>query len=179
MQIYKTELEGVLLLEPKVHVDARGFFLESYNERTFAEAGITERFVQDNRSRSQRGVLRGLHYQLERPQAKLIQVLQGEIYDVAVDLRRESKTFGKWTGVHLKSEQHRTLWIPKGLAHGFYVLSESADVTYKVTSFYAPGDERTLLWNDPELGIEWPLAGQPTLSGKDQAGELFRALKDR
>jgi dTDP-4-dehydrorhamnose 3,5-epimerase len=176
MKIVPTELEGVLLLEPKVFSDDRGFFLETYNERTFAEVGITERFVQDNQSRSKKGVLRGLHYQVENAQGKLVRVLQGEIYDVAVDLRKGSKTFGKWTGVKLSSVDTRMLWIPKGLAHGFYTLSETADVAYKMTDFYAVKHERTLLWKDPQLGIAWPLQGEPILSPKDVQGHLLREL---
>jgi len=179
MMVQKTDLDGVLLIEPMVYSDARGFFLETYNERVFAEAGITERFVQDNQSHSKQGVLRGLHYQVENPQGKLVRVLQGQIYDVAVDLRPESRTFGKWTGVYLKAEEHKVLWIAKGFAHGFYVLSESAEVAYKVTAFYAPNSERTLLWNDPDLGIQWPLRGEPILSEKDRAGLLFRDIKVR
>jgi dTDP-4-dehydrorhamnose 3,5-epimerase len=179
MLVQRTDLDGVLLLEPELHADARGFFLETYNEREFAEAGITERFVQDNHSHSPKGVLRGLHYQVETSQGKLIRVLHGEIYDVAVDLRPESKTFGKWTSSNLKGQEHKSLWISKGFAHGFYVLSESADVAYKVTSFYAPDNERTLLWNDPDLGIRWPLRGEPILSEKDRVGQLFRDLKAR
>lgn len=179
MQVHKTELEGVLLLESKVHSDDRGFFLETYNEKVFAEAGITERFVQDNHSHSKKGVLRGLHYQVENPQGKLIRVLQGEVYDVAVDLRPGSKTFGKWMGINLRGEERKALWIPEGFAHGFYVLSESADVAYKVTSLYAPQGERTLLWNDPDLAIQWPLRGEPILSEKDRGGRLFRDVKAR
>jgi dTDP-4-dehydrorhamnose 3,5-epimerase len=176
MRIHRTELEGVLVLEPEVFSDLRGFFLETYNEKTYAAAGITERFVQDNQSRSTRGVLRGLHYQLGSPQGKLIRVLQGEVYDVAVDIRPGSASFGKWTAVQLNAAEHKTIWIPKGFAHGFYTLSESADVAYKVTEFYAPREERTLLWNDPELAIPWPLCGEPIVSDKDRAGEPLRDI---
>ena len=179
MLVHRTDLDGVLLLEQKVYCDARGFFLETYNEKDFAEAGITERFVQDNQSHSKQGVLRGMHYQIENQQGKLIRVLQGEIYDVAVDLRPDSKTYGKWTSVYLKGEEHKAFWIPKGFAHGFYVLSECADVAYKVTAFYAPNHERTLLWNDPDLAIQWPLRGEPILSEKDCAGHLFRDMRGR
>ena|SRR5579862_2650927 len=176
MRIHRTELEGVLVLEPEVFSDIRGFFLETYNEKTYAAAGITERFVQDNQSRSTRGVLRGLHYQLGNPQGKLIRVLHGEVYDVAVDIRPGSSSFGKWTAVQLKAAEHKTIWIPKGFAHGFYTLSESADIAYKVTEFYAPREERTLLWNDRELAIPWPLCGEPIVSDKDRAGQPLRDI---
>jgi|SRR5215472_15333481 len=176
MKVHRTELEGVLLLEPALHSDARGLFLEMYNEKAFSLAGITERFVQDNFSHSKKGVLRGMHYQVGSSQGKIIRVLHGKIYDVAVDLRRESGTFGKWMSVYLEAEEHRALWIPTGFAHGFYVLSERADVAYKVTTFYTPDQERTLLWNDPDLAIPWPLEGEPILSDKDRAGHLFRDL---
>jgi dTDP-4-dehydrorhamnose 3,5-epimerase len=176
MLVHRTELEGVLLLEPKVWSDARGSFQETYNEREFAETGITERFVQDNQSQSKQGVLRGLHYQLGNAQGKLIRVLLGEIYDVAVDIRPGSKTFGKWIGARLKATDNKSLWIPKEFAHGFYTLSESAVVVYKVTAFYAPEKERTLLWNDPDLAIPWPLLGEPILSEKDRAGHRLKEL---
>ncbi len=176
MRIHRTELEGVLVLEPEVFSDIRGFFLETYNEKTYAAAGITERFVQDNQSRSRRGVLRGLHYQVGNPQGKLIRVLQGEIYDLAVDIRPGSRSFGKWAAIHINAEEQKTIWIPKGFAHGFYTLSESADVAYKVTEFYAPREERTLLWNDPELAIPWPLRGDPIVSEKDRAGHPLRDI---
>jgi dTDP-4-dehydrorhamnose 3,5-epimerase len=176
MRIHRTELEGVLVLEPEIFSDIRGFFLETYNEKTYAAVGITERFVQDNQSRSTRGVLRGLHYQLGSPQGKLIRVLQGEVYDVAVDIRQGSASFGKWAAIHLNAAEQKTIWIPKGFAHGFYTLSESADVAYKVTEFYAPREERTLLWNDPELAIPWPLRGEPIVSEKDRAGQPLRDI---
>jgi dTDP-4-dehydrorhamnose 3,5-epimerase len=176
MRIHRTELEGVLVLEPEVFSDIRGFFLETYNEKTYAAAGIAERFVQDNQSRSTRGVLRGLHYQLGSPQGKLIRVLHGEVYDVAVDIRPGSSSFGKWTAVQLNAAEHKTIWIPKGFAHGFYTLSELADIAYKVTDFYAPREERTLLWNDPELAIPWPLCGEPIVSDKDRAGQPLRDI---
>ncbi len=178
MQVQGTELEGVLLLEPRVFSDARGYLEETYNERAFREVGITERFVQDNHSHSRQGVLRGLHFQAENPQGKLIRVTQGEIYDVAVDLRRSSATYGKWAGFRLKAAEHKLLWIPKGFAHGFYVVSETADVLYKVSEFYNPGSEQTLLWNDPDLGIPWPLRGEPILSEKDRAGKRLQELKE-
>ena len=171
MQVQKTNLDEVKLLAPRVFADSRGFFLESYNQRTFGELGIHETFVQDNHSRSERGVLRGLHYQLVQPQGKLVRAVRGEIFDVAVDLRRSSSTFGRWTG-HLLSEDNKLmLWIPAGFGHGFLVLSPVAEVLYKATDFYAPQGERSVLWNDPEIGIEWPDAGTPILSPKDAAGK--------
>lgn len=171
MQVQETNLDEVKLLAPRVFADSRGFFLESYNQRTFGELGIHETFVQDNHSRSERGVLRGLHYQLVQPQGKLVRAVRGEIFDVAVDLRRSSPTFGRWTG-HLLSEDNRLmLWIPAGFGHGFLVLSPVAEVLYKATDFYAPQGERSVLWNDPEIGIEWPDAGTPILSPKDAAGK--------
>jgi len=171
VKVVRTANPDVLLLEPKVFGDDRGFFLESYNKRAFREAtGVDVEFVQDNHSRSRRGVLRGLHYQIRQAQGKLIRVLAGRIFDVAVDLRRSSRNFGKWVGVELDAESMRTLWIPPGFAHGFTVLSESADMLYKATDFYAPEHERTLRWNDASLGIAWPLSGEPTLSDKDRRG---------
>lgn len=171
MQVQETNLDEVKLLAPRVFADSRGFFLESYNQRTFGELGIHETFVQDNHSRSERGVLRGLHYQLVQPQGKLVRAVRGEIFDVAVDLRRSSPTFGRWTG-HLLSEDNKLmLWIPAGFGHGFLVLSLVAEVLYKATDFYAPQGERSVLWNDPEIGIEWPDAGTPILSPKDAAGK--------
>jgi dTDP-4-dehydrorhamnose 3,5-epimerase len=171
MQVHDTNLAEVKLLEPRVFADSRGFFLESYNQRTFAELGIHERFVQDNHSRSERGVLRGLHYQLVQPQGKLVRAVRGEIFDVAVDLRRSSRTFGQWTGHVLNEENKQMLWIPAGFGHGFLVLSTVAEVVYKATDFYAPQGERSVLWNDPQIGIDWPDAGTPTLSAKDGAGK--------
>lgn len=173
MNKIETSLAGVRLLEPRVFGDDRGFFLESYNERTFADAGIRERFVQDNHSYSSRNVVRGLHYQIQHPQGKLIRVVTGEILDVAVDLRRSSPTFGKWESFALSGENKRMLWIPAGLAHGFRVFSEAAHVLYKATDFYAPEHERTLAWNDPELKIDWGLDGEATVSPKDQRGTSF------
>jgi dTDP-4-dehydrorhamnose 3,5-epimerase len=174
MRIQPTELEGVVVIEPKVFSDARGHFLETYNAKAFAEAGITEQFVQDNQSQSKRGVLRGLHYQVEQAQGKLVRVLTGEIFDVVVDLRPGSKTYGKWSGQNLSAAEEKMIWIPKGFAHGFYTMSETAKVAYKVTEYYAPQHERTLLWNDPQLAIVWPLKGEPILSEKDKAGHSLR-----
>ncbi len=170
MKIERASIADVLALEPEVFGDARGFFLESWNARTFAAAGVDAKFVQDNHSRSSRYVLRGLHYQVRQPQGKLVRVLAGEIWDVAVDLRRSSPTFGRWTGMTLDAATHRMLWIPPGFAHGFLVLSEQADVLYKASDYYAPEHERTLLWNDPALGIAWPLAGEPVMTDKDRRG---------
>lgn len=169
-----TSLPGVFILEPRVFGDERGFFLESYNERVFVELGIEERFVQDNHSSSQRNVLRGLHYQTQHTQGKLVRVAEGEILDVAVDLRRSSPTFGGWEAVRLSGENKRMLWIPKGFAHGFRVISETAQVLYKATDYYAPEFERTLAWNDPNLKIEWELDGDPIVSAKDQRGVALR-----
>ena len=175
MKVTPTGLSEVLLLEPRVFGDARGFFFESWNEREFERAGIGARFVQDNHSRSGQGVLRGLHYQIRQPQGKLIRVVAGEIFDVAVDIRRSSPAFGRWEGVRLNAESYKMLWIPAGFAHGFCVLSEFAEVLYKATDYYAPAHERTLLWSDPALGIPWPLKGEPVVAAKDRAG---KALKD-
>ena len=161
----------VLLLEPKVFRDARGFFFESYNRKTFAQAtGLEPTFVQDNHSRSSKNVLRGLHYQLRQPQGKLVRVTAGEIWDVAVDLRRGSASFGRWAAATLSAESCRMLWVPAGFAHGFLVLSDHAEVQYKTTDYYAPEHERTLLWNDPALAIAWPLAGEPVMTDKDRRG---------
>jgi dTDP-4-dehydrorhamnose 3,5-epimerase len=164
----------VLIVEPTVFGDDRGFFLESFNEREMRNIGIDAHFVQDNHSHSQRNVLRGLHYQINQSQGKLVRVVSGEVFDVAVDVRRDSPTFGKWVGVELSAENKRMFWLPPGLAHGFVVLSESADFLYKVTDYYAQEFERTILWNDPDLAIDWPLVGQPILSSKDAAGKTFR-----
>lgn len=178
MRATATHLPEVLVLEPRVFEDPRGFFFESYNRRTFRDAaGIDMEFVQDNQSFSVRNVLRGLHYQLRQPQGKLVAVLAGEIFDVAVDLRRASPTFGKCTAVNLSGGSHRMLWIPPGFAHGFLVLSEHALVQYKVTDYYAPQDERTILWNDPDLAIAWPLDGDPMVSDKDARGVAFKAAE--
>ena len=171
MQATPTKLDGVFIIEPKVIGDSRGFFFESFSRRRFAEVtGADVEFVQDNHSRSARGVLRGLHYQLPpSAQGKLVRVAAGEIFDVAVDIRRSSPTFGQWIGAVLSADNHRQLWIPAGFAHGFLVLSDTADVLYKADAYYAPGDEGSLAWNDPEIAVEWPLDGAPLLSDKDQA----------
>ena len=174
MNVLETPLSGTLILEPKVFEDERGFFLESYSERVFADLGIRERFVQDNHSYSKRGVLRGLHYQVQKPQGKLVRVVSGEVLDVFLDLRRKSPTFGRWHTVKLSGENRRLAWIPVGFAHGFEVLSEGAHVVYKSTEFYAPELERTVLWNDPDLKINWELALEPVLSEKDKIGVQFR-----
>ncbi len=173
MKVTETTLPGVLILEPRVFRDTRGFFLESYNERTMSEAGIRERFVQDNHSFSTRDVVRGLHYQV-RPQGKLVRVAVGEILDIVVDLRRSSPSFGKWYGLNLSDAKQQMLWIPPGFAHGFRVLSENAHVLYKATDFYDPEAERTIAWNDPVLNIDWQLAGPPTISDKDRRAGAFR-----
>jgi dTDP-4-dehydrorhamnose 3,5-epimerase len=171
VKVERTAIPEVLVLEPKVFGDARGFFLEPYNRRTFREAsGLDVEFVQDNHSRSRRGVLRGLHYQIRQPQGKLVRVLAGKIFDVAVDLRRSSPTFGKWIGMELESESTRMLWLPPGFAHGFLALSDSADILYKATDYYAPQHERTLRWDDAQLAIAWPLSAEPILSDKDRRG---------
>ena len=172
MRATPTAIAGVLVIEPKVFADERGFFFESYNERAFAQAtGVTAKFVQDNHSRSLRNTLRGLHYQIQQAQGKLVRAVVGEVFDVVVDLRRSSPTFGQWEGHHLSAENKNMLWIPAGFAHGFIVLSEYADFLYKTTDYWAPQHERTLLWNDPELAIAWPLAGEPILAAKDRAGK--------
>ena len=174
MKVLETPLSGALVLEPKVFVDERGFFLESYNEKVFAALGIGDKFIQDNHSYSVRGVLRGLHYQVQKPQGKLVRVVSGEVLDVFLDLRRSSPTFGRWHGVRLSGKNKWLAWIPVGFAHGFYVLSESAHVLYKSTEFYFPELERTVLWNDPDLKISWANIGEPMLSPKDQQGVRFR-----
>lgn len=172
MKAVPTAIPEVLLLEPQVFGDERGFFLESYNKRAFRDAtGLDAQFVQDNHSRSRRGVVRGLHYQIRQAQGKLIRVIAGRIFDVAVDLRRSSASFGKWVGMELGADPARMLWIPPGFAHGFAVLSDEADILYKATDYYAPQHERTLRWNDPQLGIRWPLEGDPILSAKDAAAQ--------
>lgn len=172
--LLRASLPDVLILEPKVFGDERGFFYESYNARVFADkTGIDDRFVQDNHSRSARNVLRGLHYQIQQAQGKLVRVIAGEIYDVAVDIRKQSATFGQWTANVLSADNRRTLWIPKGFAHGFLVTSEFAEVEYKTTDYWAPQFERCILWNDPALNIAWPLQDDPQLSAKDQQGRRF------
>lgn len=174
MNVVATAIPDVLIIEPKVFGDSRGFFLESYNARELqACAGITAPFVQDNHSRSQRGVLRGLHYQLADPQGKLVRVAQGEVLDVSVDIRRSSPTFGRWVAVRLSADNQRQLWIPPGFAHGFLVLSDSADFLYKTTAYYNPAAERCIRWDDPQLAIDWQLQGPPLLSAKDREGRLL------
>lgn len=170
MNVIKTEIEGLFIIEPKIFGDARGYFLESYNRKRYEDLGITGEFVQDNLSFSSRGVLRGLHYQLPLAQGKLVSVPMGEVFDVAVDIRRGSPTFGRWFGLTLNCENKRQLWVPPGLAHGFVVLSETALFSYKCTEYYAPEHERCIHWNDPEIGIKWPLTDGIKLSAKDQAG---------
>jgi dTDP-4-dehydrorhamnose 3,5-epimerase len=173
-----TELPGVLIVEPDVHRDPRGFFVETYHQRKYSELGIPGPLVQDNHSHSVRGTLRGLHAQLQRPQGKLVRAVQGEMFDVAVDIRRGSPTFGRWVGVVLSSENFRQLWIPPGFAHGFCVLSERVDVEYKCSDFYLPGDELTVLWSDPEIGIAWPIR-EPILSAKDAAAPRLAEIRGR
>jgi dTDP-4-dehydrorhamnose 3,5-epimerase len=174
VKVIPTELPDVLIIEPKVFGDERGFFYESFNAQAFKEAtGVDCQFVQDNHSRSQRGVLRGLHYQIQQAQGKLVRATAGEVLDIAVDIRRSSPTFGQWVGVLLSAENKRQLWIPAGFAHGFVVLSESAEFLYKTTDYYAPAHERCIRWDDPSLAIDWQLSEAPQLSGKDQAGVLL------
>jgi dTDP-4-dehydrorhamnose 3,5-epimerase len=174
MKIQTTALDGVLILEPKVFEDTRGFFFESFNAKDFREAtGVDAAFVQDNHSRSMRNVLRGIHYQLVRPQGKLVRAVSGRIFDVAVDLRRSSKTFAHWVGVELSADNHRQLWMPRGFGHAFLVLSEAADVLYKTTDYWFGDHERSILWSDPAIGIGWPLGGAAVLSGKDAAAPVL------
>jgi dTDP-4-dehydrorhamnose 3,5-epimerase len=169
-----TAIPDLLVLEPKVFGDARGFFYESFNARDFAEVtGLDVTFVQDNHSRSAKGVLRGMHYQIQHPQGKLVRVVQGEVFDVAVDMRKSSPTFGHWVGQLLSAENHKQMWVPPGFAHGFVVLSESAEFLYKTTDYWYPAHERSLLWNDPQVDIAWPIDFQPTLAAKDAAGTPF------
>jgi len=176
MKIAPSRLPEVLVIEPRVFGDERGFFFESYNEREFGKvAGRLPHFVQDNHSKSAKNVLRGLHYQIRQPQGKLVRVISGEVFDIAVDIRKSSPTFGKWVGEVLSAENKRMLWVPEGFAHGFLVLSETAEFLYKTTDYWAPEHERSILWNDPDLAIDWPLAGQaPLLSAKDRQGKPFR-----
>jgi dTDP-4-dehydrorhamnose 3,5-epimerase len=174
MKVFKTPLDSALVLEPRVFADDRGFFLESYNEKVFREIGIPDKFVQDNHSFSKRSVLRGLHYQVGKPQGKLVRVVSGEVFDVFVDLRGNSPTFGLWHGVRLSGENRLLAWIPAGFAHGFQVLSESAHVVYKANEFYFPELERTVVWNDPDLNIAWQNIGEPLLSEKDKKGKLLK-----
>jgi dTDP-4-dehydrorhamnose 3,5-epimerase len=171
MKVAATAIPDVLLLEPTIYEDERGFFFESFNQKRFEDAtGLNIRFVQDNHSRSVKRVLRGLHYQIRRPQGKLLRVTAGEVFDVAVDLRRSSSTFGKYVGTVLSAANKKQLWIPEGFAHGYFVLSDAAEVLYKTTDYYSPEDERCLIWNDPDVGIDWPKDGAPILSAKDRLG---------
>jgi dTDP-4-dehydrorhamnose 3,5-epimerase len=172
LKVTTTSIPSVLIIEPRVFGDTRGFFFESFNQRAFNLAtGLDVNFVQDNHSRSSKGVLRGLHYQIQQPQGKLVRVVRGSVFDVTVDLRKSSPTFGHWAGVELTEDNHRQLWVPPGFAHGFYVLSDSADFLYKTTDYYAPEFECSLIWNDSTVGIEWPLNTQPIISAKDAQGK--------
>lgn len=174
MNVIATRIPDVLIIEAKVFGDERGFFFESFNKKQFkALTGIDKEFVQDNHSRSSKGVLRGLHYQIKQPQGKLVRVVSGEVFDVAVDLRKSSATFGQWTGVNLSAENKRQMWIPEGFAHGFVVLSDAAEFLYKTTDYYAPEYERCIRWNDAELGIDWQYSGEPLVSEKDSKGMAF------
>ena len=175
MKVTPASIPEVLIIEPKVFGDARGFFFESFNQKAFNEAtGLDVNFVQDNHSRSTKGVLRGLHYQIQQPQGKLVRVVRGAVFDVAVDIRKGSPTFGQWEGIELTEDNHKQLWIPVGFAHGFVVTSDSAEFLYKTTDYYAPEHERCIAWDDPDFGIEWPLTTQPSLSAKDQQGLALR-----
>lgn len=173
MQVFATRIKDVLVIEPKVFGDERGFFFESYNRRLMVQSGLEAEFVQDNHSRSVANVLRGLHYQIEHPQGKLVRVIVGEVFDVAVDLRRSSPTFGRWVGNLLSAENKRMMWIPPGFAHGFYVTSSIAEFLYKTTDYWYPEHERCLAWNDPDVAIAWPLVGEPQLAAKDSAGKCL------
>lgn len=174
MQVQRTAIPEVLILEPQVFGDARGFFFESFNQRRWQEqTSLATKFVQENHSRSVRNVLRGLHYQIQQPQGKLVRVIVGEVFDVAVDLRRSSPSFGKWVGIHLSAENKKQFWVPEGFGHGFVVLSEVAEFLYLTTDYYAPEHERSIIWNDPNLAIDWPITGKPLLSAKDQAAPGF------
>jgi dTDP-4-dehydrorhamnose 3,5-epimerase len=178
MRVIPTAIPDVLIIEPKIYGDARGFFYESFNQKEFQKAtGLDVQFVQDNHSRSAKGVLRGLHYQFQQPQAKLVRVIKGAVFDVAVDLRKSSPTFGQWVGAELSEANAMQMWIPEGFAHGFLVLSETADFLYKTTDYYAPEHERGILWNDPTLGIDWPVSGEPSLSSKDMNASSFEAAE--
>lgn len=175
MKAIPTHIADVVILEPKIFGDSRGFFFESFNQQAFQQAtGVNLQFVQDNHSRSARGVLRGLHYQIQQPQGKLVRVTQGSVFDVAVDIRASSATFGQWVGVELNADNHRQLWVPAGFAHGFVVLSDSADFLYKTTDYYAPEFERCIAWDDPDIGVDWHFSGTPMLSEKDQQGLLLK-----
>lgn len=179
MQFIPTHIPDIILIQPEVFGDQRGFFMETWHARKFEEAGIDETFVQDNHSKSSQGILRGLHYQIHQPQGKLVRVVAGEVFDVAVDIRKSSPTFGKWVGEVLSAENKHMLWVPGGFAHGFYVMSESAEFVYKCTDFYAPEHERCLRWDDPDLAIDWPLVNgkQPVLSDKDESGVAFKDVE--
>ena len=174
MKVIPTAIPDVLILEPKVFGDERGFFFESFNKRALEDCGIRAEFVQDNHSRSAKNVLRGLHYQIKQPQGKLVRVVVGEVFDVAVDLRRSSPTFGQWVGANLSASNKRMLWVPAGFGHGFLVLSQYAEFLYKTTDYYAPEHERCIIWNDPEIAIEWPVASEPVLSSKDKSGYALK-----
>jgi dTDP-4-dehydrorhamnose 3,5-epimerase len=179
MEFEPTEIPDVVLIRPRVFADERGYFFESWEERKFAASGLDVKFVQDNHSHSVRNVLRGLHYQLRRPQGKLVRVAAGKAFDVAVDVRRSSPTFGRWVGVELSAENHHMLWVPPGFAHGYLALSETVDFVYRCTDFYSPADERTIVWNDPEVNVSWPVSRDVPLivSGRDAAGGLLRAAE--
>jgi dTDP-4-dehydrorhamnose 3,5-epimerase len=178
MRVIPTTIPDILIIEPKVFGDARGFFFESFNQRAFNEAtGLDVQFVQDNHSRSAKGVLRGLHYQIQQLQGKLVRVVRGAVFDVAVDLRKSSATFGQWVGTELSEENARQMWVPAGFAHGFLVLSDSADFLYKTTDYYAPEHERSIIWNDPDIGIKWPLEVTPSLSSKDMSALPFKSAE--
>ncbi|MFM7437546.1 MAG: dTDP-4-dehydrorhamnose 3,5-epimerase [Snowella sp.] len=175
MNVIPTHIPDVLIIEPRIFGDDRGFFFESYNKKSFAEkTGISPKFVQDNHSLSLKNVLRGLHYQIQEPQGKLVRAVSGEVLDIAVDIRRSSPTFGQWASCLLSAENKRQFWIPEGFAHGFVVLSDSAEFLYKTTNYYAPQYDRVILWNDPDLGVDWQLKGEPILSDKDKAGKRFK-----
>lgn len=174
MNVIQTVIPDVLVVEPRVYGDARGFFFESFNKQVMLSMGIADDFVQDNHSRSARNVLRGLHYQIRQPQGKLVRVIMGEVFDVAVDIRKSSPTFRRWVGINLSAENKRMVWVPPGFAHGFLVLSEYAEVLYKTTDYWAPQFERSILWNDRSLAVEWPVQGEPQLSSKDKAGVEFK-----
>lgn len=178
MKVISTDIPDVLIIEPQVYGDERGFFYESFNEKAFQEkTGLKREFVQDNHSRSLQNVLRGLHYQIQQPQGKLVRVVLGTVFDVAVDLRESSPTFGSWVGCLLSAENKRQFWVPEGFAHGFIVLSEAAEFLYKTTEYYAPQYDRTILWNDPDLNIDWPIEAEPILSTKDKAGQPFKTAE--
>lgn len=178
MKVIPTKIPDVLIIESKVFGDKRGFFLESWNKKTFENTtGVRTEFVQDNHSRSVKNTLRGLHYQIQQPQGKLVRVISGRVFDVAVDLRKSSASFGKWVGVELSEENHRQMWVPEGFAHGFLILSDTADFLYKTTSYYAPEYDRCLKWNDPDIGIDWPITVDPLLSEKDSSGKAFTDIE--